>query len=257
MPEGRRPLTGIERQLLEERLATDRAAALERAESERRAALLAAEAATLAAPAIEESAGPTASAARERRRASWRRPAWLARRRPAAPATGDVTAMTAPIVAAEAVAAAPPMPAPEPEPIAVPEPAPEWVPEVSEPAAVAAVAEPVAVGAVAQPVATDALPAERPSRLPRLKVRDGQWLAFGLALTPVIGAGAIWLIASMRGELALSVEELRPIALALLAIGPAGALAALAARAWYPRLQGLVTLTALTGLVLVGRVLLG
>ena len=100
-------------------------------------------------------------------------------------------------------------------------------------------------------------PVEQPKAAARLKVRDGQWLAFGLALTPVIGAGAIWLIASTRGDLTMSVEELRPIALALLAIGPVGALAALAARAWYPRLQGLVTLTALTGLVLVGRVLLG
>ncbi len=78
-----------------------------------------------------------------------------------------------------------------------------------------------------------------------------------LALTPVIGAGVIWLIAYLRGDLGLSIEELRPIALALLAVGPAGALAALAARAWYPRLQGLVTITALTALVLVGRVLLG
>ena len=39
----------------------------------------------------------------------------------------------------------------------------------------------------------------------------------------------------------------RPIALALLAVGPAGALGCPGARAWYPRLQGLVTVTALTG----------
>ncbi len=91
----------------------------------------------------------------------------------------------------------------------------------------------------------------------RATIRNDQLLAFGLALTPVIGAGVIWLIAYVRGDLSLSVEELRPLALALLAAGPVGALAALVARAWYPRLQGLVTLTALTGVVLVGRVLLG
>ena len=116
--------------------------------------------------------------------------------------------------------------------------------------------EPIAIAEavdVAEPPAEDVAPAA-PAR-PR--VRDDQLLAFGLALTPVIGAGLIWLIAYLRGDLSVSVEELRPIALALLAVGPAGALAALAARAWYPRLQGLVTITALTALVLVGRVLLG
>ncbi|RAG33089.1 hypothetical protein DN554_30280, partial [Burkholderia multivorans] len=76
------------------------------------------------------------------------------------------------------------------------------------------------VEAIEQPVAIETA-AEVPAAEPRFRVRDGQWLAFGLALTPVIGAGVVWLVASMRGELALSVEELRPIALALLAIGPA------------------------------------
>ncbi|HEX6475387.1 MAG TPA: hypothetical protein VF114_09930 [Candidatus Limnocylindria bacterium] len=284
-PEARRMLTGIERQLLEERLAAERAAALERAEAERQAGLAAAEAAALAPPVVD--AVPAVPPARERR-PLWHRPAWLARRRAFAPEAEDIAAATAPIVAAEAVPAAPPIPAPEPAPYVEPaveptiEPVPYWIPETPEPVAeapepvaeaaepvavwtepepvvVAAAAEPVAMGAEAMPAVAEpvAEPAVETRKEPRLMVRDGQWLAFGLALTPVIGAGAIWLIASSRGELALSVEELRPIALALLAIGPVGALAALAARAWYPRLQGLVTLTALTGLVLVGRVLLG
>jgi hypothetical protein len=105
-------------------------------------------------------------------------------------------------------------------------------------------------------------PAEpRPVAVPeapaRPAVRSELLLTIGLALIPVIGAGAVWLIAWTRGELALPIAELRMIALALLAIGPAGALAALAARAWYPRLQGLVTISALCALVLVGRALLG
>lgn len=269
--EARRMLTGIERQLLEERLAAERAAALERAEAERQAGLAAAEAAALVPPVVD--VVPAVPPARERR-PLWHRPAWLARRRAVAPAAEDIAAATAPIVAAEAVPAAPPIAAPEPAPYVEPaveptiEPVPYWIPETPEPVAeapepepvaVAAAAEPVAIGAEAMPAVAEpvAEPVVETRKEPRLKVRDGQWLAFGLALTPVIGAGAIWLIASSRGELALSVEELRPIALALLAIGPVGALAALAARAWYPRLQGLVTLTALTGLVLVGRVLLG
>jgi hypothetical protein len=235
--EGRRMLTGIERQLLEERLAAERAAALERAEAERMAAMAPADAAAIVLPEPEEPVLPAGGTlARKRRRAQWRRPAWLARRRMAQPPEAATTMAAA--VAAEAVADAPPLPAPTPdtivEPMPVPQPAFEPAPEL--------------VAAPAEPTAT------KPAGL---RVRDGQWLAFGLALTPVVGAGAIWLIASMRGELTLSVEELRPIALALLAIGPVGALAALAARAWYPRLQGLVTITALTGLVLVGRVLLG
>ena len=249
-PEGRRMLTGIERQLLEERLAAERAAALERAEAERSAALAAAEAAALATVLEPEQPGSPASGtvARERRRGRWRRPAWLARRR--ATPTPELAAATTAAVAAEAVAEAPPAPAVTPQPIVEPAPPLPVFEPVAEP--IAAPPEPVAAvdAAPASELATEAKPA-------RLRVRDGQWLAFGLALTPVIGAGAVWLIASMRGELALSVEELRPIALALLAIGPVGALAALAARAWYPRLQGLVTITALTGLVLVGRVLLG
>jgi hypothetical protein len=230
-PEGRRMLTGIERQLLEERLAAERAAALERAEAERRAA---AEAAALAAamPPVAEAAVvvPTEAEAPSARRPWWR-PAWLARRRPHEGEAGAAAAATV------ATAAAPPsveqLPAPEPiapEPVAATEPVPAAVPAAEA-------------------------PREEPAPA-RLRVRGDVLLAFFLALTPVIGAGAIWLIAWARGELALPVEELRPIALALLAIGPAGALAALAARAWYPRLQGLVTLTALAALALVGRALL-
>jgi hypothetical protein len=55
----------------------------------------------------------------------------------------------------------------------------------------------------------------------------------------------------------MPVEHLRPLALALLAAGPAGALAGLAAQTWFPRLVGLVAITALAALGLVGRALLG
>ena len=231
-------LTGIERQLLEERLAAERAAALQRAEAERSAAIRAAEAAAMAMPAVEAAPAPTPSAvttpSRPRGPPLASCSTWIAARRAAKPTAGEVAATAATLDAVAAVPAAEPIPAPEPSsrlrsrcPVAEP----------------IAVAEPLPIaGAVAAPEAPAV--AEAPARP---AVRNDQLLAFGLALTPVIGAGVIWLIAYVRGDLSLSVEELRPIALALLAVGPAGALAALAARAWYPRLQGLVTITALTG----------
>jgi len=233
-PDGRRMLTGIERQLLEERMAAERAAALERAEAERMAAARAAEAAAVLTSAVELAPSPEPQTTPSDRQLRRRLSAWIAARRAASPAAA-ADAPTAATV--DAVVAAP-----TPEPMLAPEP-------IAPPAPIA-VAE--AIDA-AEPPALDVAPAApaRPG------VRDDQLLAFGLALTPVIGAGLIWLLAYLRGDLSLSVEELRPIALALLAVGPAGALAALAARAWYPRLQGLVTITALTSLVLVGRVLLG
>ena len=236
-------LTGIERQLLEERLAAERAAALERAEAERMAAARAAEAAAVltsaaelappAAPRNDSVRWPAAAPATFRldRRAASRfaggRGGRSRPRRPWMPSRRPATADTAP---------EPVQPGIRAEPVA---------------------AEPIAIARrvdVAEPSQPWTVAAAAPARS---AVRDDQLLAFGLALTPVIGAGLIWLIAYLRGDLSLSIEELRPIALALLAVGPAGALAALAARAWYPRLQGLVTITALTALVLVGRVLLG
>jgi len=75
-------LTGIERAQLEARLAAAREAALMAAEAERRAALAAAEAAaddTAAAPrpvAAERRAPRRPNRARERRAATWTRPAW-------------------------------------------------------------------------------------------------------------------------------------------------------------------------------------
>jgi hypothetical protein len=240
-PGGRRMLTGIERQLLEERLTSERAAALHRAEAERSAAIHAAEVAAMAMPAAEAAPVPAAQQVMttlpDRRLRRWRLAEWIAARRPAKPTAGEVAAAAATMDAVEAVSAPEPIQAVAPVPIAEP----------------MAVVEPLPI---AEPIAAAEAPAvaDAPARP---AVRNDQLLAFGLALTPVIGAGVIWLIAYIRGDLGLSVEELRPIALALLAVGPAGALAALAARAWYPRLQGLVTVTALTALLLVGRVLLG
>jgi hypothetical protein len=164
-----RVLTGIERAMLEERLAAERAAALAAAEAEL-------ERARAAAPdtGFEGQAGAAAAAVvtpaprRIRRRATWQRPAWVG-------------------------------------------------------------------GA---PSAARALP-------------------FLAAVVPLFGAVAIWSAAAVIGRLDLGDAELRPVSLALLATGPLAALGALAARAWFPRLFGLVVVSSLAALLLVGRALLG
>jgi hypothetical protein len=178
-----RLLTGIERTLLEERLAADRAAALVAAEAERQAAADAARMAAFA-PAVPAISAKTATApTRVRRRGQWQRPAWMAARTAAR---------------------------------------------------------------------ERAVIERRPFPIPTERL-----LAYGLAVTPAVAAAALWLTAVLTGRLDLPLEQLRPVALALLAAGPVGALAGLAAQTWFPRLVGLVAITALAGLGLVGRALLG
>ncbi|HEY7463985.1 MAG TPA: hypothetical protein VH987_06020 [Candidatus Limnocylindria bacterium] len=168
----RRPLTGIERTLLEERLAAERAAALHAAEAERAAA---ADAARMRAFAPAE---PAVAAPRVRRARSLprpQRPGWLRRPRPS--------------------------------------------------------------------ISTSISPQHL--------------LQYGVAVVPVLAAAAVYVLAATQGRLSMSQEELRPVAVALLATGPAAAAAGLVARIWFPRLVGLVILSSLVSMVLVGRVLLG
>jgi hypothetical protein len=177
----RRLLTGIERTLLEERLAADRAAALLAAEAERQATTDAARMPAFVPEAPVGGATPVTARVRVRRRGQWQRPAWMARRELRRPAALDRRPF---------------------------------------------------------PVPTDRL------------------LAYGLVATPAVVAGAVWLAAAVNGRLDMPVEQLRPVAVALLAAGPAGALAGLAAQTWFPRLVGLVAITALAALGLIGRGLL-
>ncbi len=172
-------LTGIERQLLEERLAAERSAALAAAEAERRAQ---AEAAELAAAAVFASVqeAPAETPARQPIRLT--RPGWL--RMPAAPQVR--------------------LPVPR-------------VPSVSA----------------------------------------GTALALAVAALPTVLAGVVYLFATFTGQLDLPLAQLRPVLVALALCGPAALLAGLLARAWFPRLLGLVAVSALCGLILVGRALLG
>ena len=80
--------------------------------------------------------------------------------------------------------------------------------------------------------------------------------AYGVAVLPALAAGIVWAIAAVSGRLELPADQLRTVAVALLATGPAGAMAGLLARTWFPRLLGMVVITSLAALGLVGRALL-
>ncbi len=169
-----RPLTGIERTLLEERLAAERAAALAAAEAERRAAALAMASAAEAvgAPAPGEALPPEEG--RQARRLSLPR-------------------------------------------ISIPRPR-----------------------------------LAAPRALPR-----GRALSLLTAAVPLFAAVVLWGAGTIAGGLERSATEVEQLSIGLALAGPGAALAALAARAWFPRLLGLVVVTAACTLVLVGRALLG
>jgi len=77
------------------------------------------------------------------------------------------------------------------------------------------------------------------------------------ALVPVIASLVVFLV--MGGPDALATDDVpaRLRSLALLACGPLAALGVLAARAFWPRLAGLVTVTSLLALVLLARAVTG
>jgi hypothetical protein len=95
--------------------------------------------------------------------------------------------------------------------------------------------------------------------LPRVhfEVHWARVRSFVLPALPVVAAAGVWIAAAVQQRLGLPVEQLRPMALALLAVGPAATLAGIAAKVWFPRLVGLVAITSLTTLLLVGRALFG
>ena len=176
-PAGTRVLTGIERAILEERLAAQRAAALEAAESERQAA-------------------------------------------------ADSARMAAFVTADAAAAPAPPTSRPARSPARA-------LPSVRVPRPSIAVTR------------------------PQLTVSGERLRDFALLALPALAAVAVWFLATTQQRLDLPQAQLRPVAAALLATGPAAALAGIAARIWFPRLLGLVTITSLIGVALVARALLG
>ncbi|HET6744596.1 MAG TPA: hypothetical protein VFH90_01940 [Candidatus Limnocylindria bacterium] len=227
-PTSQRMLTGIERTLIEERLAMERAANLRAAEAERQAATDAASMATFMG-AEAAAAPPAARPSRLRRRGEWHRPAWMSFGR------GRVASPVIDAAATQAAAAA--VEAPAHPPFVAPAPAPAPAPAVGRRE------EAVAVPPLIAPRRPFPIPAER-------------LFAYGIAVTPALAAGIVWAAAFIGGRLDLPTEELRPMAVALLATGPAGALAGLIARTWFPRLLGLVAITSLVALALIGRALM-
>ncbi len=128
--------------------------------------------------------------------------------------------------------------------------------------------QPVVVGMEEQTAV--ALPAERPStRIARQRGR-AQWrrpgwlavpgpasvaAALPVAL-PLIGAAIAWLAVAITGRPVLPSAETRLLLVGLALVGPLGAIGALMARTFYPRLSGLVIASAIAGLAMLTRTIL-
>jgi len=77
-------------------------------------------------------------------------------------------------------------------------------------------------------------------------------------LLPLVGAGIVWGVASILGRLPEPGTDLgRLTSLALVLAGPATSIGAIMARAWWPRIVGVVVTSGLVAAVFVGRSLLG
>ena len=77
-------------------------------------------------------------------------------------------------------------------------------------------------------------------------------------LLPLAGAGLVWGVAYLLGKLPDPASDLgRLTALGLVLAGPATSVGAIMARAWWPRLVGVVVTSGLAAAVLVGRSLFG
>jgi hypothetical protein len=77
-------------------------------------------------------------------------------------------------------------------------------------------------------------------------------------LLPLVGAGIVWGAASILGRLPEPGTDLgRLTSLALVLAGPATSIGAIMARAWWPRIVGVVVTSGLVASVFVGRSLLG
>jgi|GEM_PF-3852097 len=101
--------------------------------------------------------------------------------------------------------------------------------------------------------------AVRPSwaRLPRVAVRRPRPSAV-LVLFPLIGAGAAWGAGLLAGGMPEKGTDLaRLTSLALVLSGPATSVGAILARAWWPRIVGVVVAGGLAASVFIGRALVG
>jgi hypothetical protein len=213
-----RVLTGIERAMLEAQRAREQADA----EMTRLAAEAAAAAMPAPAAVPAEDAARAVEAPARRRRLPWRRgPRADAQEAPEAAVLPDVEPDVEPFPATEPEPASRPAPEPPPRP----EPEPEARPGRRLPGR----------GRIGVP---------RPST--------------ALAMLPLVGAGAVWGVATMTSRLPdVSTDLAKLAALALVFSGPATSLGAIVARTWWPRLVGVVVAGGLVASAFIGRALLG
>ena len=105
--------------------------------------------------------------------------------------------------------------------------------------------------------ATSARERPRLRRLPRLRVGRAQ-ARHAVALVPLAGALVAWGIGIVGDRMPDPTTDLgRLTALGLVLAGPGTALGVLVARAWWPRLIGVVVVGGLATSALIGRVLIG
>lgn len=131
-------------------------------------------------------------------------------------------------------------------------------------------AEPQPVVAAVEERQSVELPAERPSALIARKRERARWrrpgwfavpgpasvaAALPVAL-PLIGAAIAWSAVALTGRPVLSSAETRLLLVGLALVGPLGAVGALMARTFYPRLSGLVIASAIAGLAMLTRTIL-
>lgn len=131
-----------------------------------------------------------------------------------------------------------------------------------------------AAAMAAEPSSTDAdLEAELPAPVVQAAEppRAGRWgggrpaarlghpgPSAALVLLPLVGSGLVWALATVGGRLPEAGTDLgRLTSLGLVLAGPATSVGAIMARAWWPRLVGVVVTSGLAAAVFVGRSLLG
>jgi len=129
-------------------------------------------------------------------------------------------------------------------------------------AAIAEVAafEPAPITSTAEPSAEPSAEAiEERGRRGRTTVRIGRPRpSAAFVLLPLLGAGGVWAAATLGGRLPEPGTDIgRLTSLALVLAGPATSVGAIMARAWWPRLVGVVVTSGLAAAVFVGRALLG
>ena len=133
-------------------------------------------------------------------------------------------------------------------------------------AAAAAIPADVEAGPAGPPV-IQAMPSGVATTEPA--ARRGRWRRSGVprigrprpsaafVLLPLVGAGIVWAAASSLGRLPDPTSDLgRLTSFALVLAGPATSIGAIMARAWWPRLVGVVVTSGLAAAVFVGRALL-